>query len=153
MERCLQFRHAMNQWREEMKDRTHVFAVAVLDLVKTIADRADTRRLKDQLVGAASGVDLNWHAACRARTHKEFTARLGTVLEEADESEECLALLDDAQLADGARLRPLRAEATELRAIFAKATRTANENERRSNEIGRKPGERQKGRRAERQEG
>jgi four helix bundle protein len=124
----------MNQWREEMKDRTHVFAVAVLRLVATIADRTDTRRLKDQLVGAASGVDLNWHAACRARTHKEFAAKLGIVLEEADESEECLALLDEAGLVSHDTLRTLRAEATELRAIFAKASRTANENERRAGE-------------------
>ena len=74
----------MNHWREEMKDRTRVFAVAVLDLVKTIADRAETRRLQDQIVGAASGVDLNWNAACRARTHKEFAAKLGIELQTGD---------------------------------------------------------------------
>jgi len=124
----------MNQWREEMKDRTHVFAVAVLGLIAAIPDRTDTRRLKDQLVGAATSVDLNWRAACRARTHKEFAAKLGTVLEEADESEECLALFVAAKLADADRLRPLHAEAKELRAIFAKASRTANENERRAEE-------------------
>ena len=77
----------MNQWREEMKARTHEFSVAVILLLHTIPDRSETRRVKDQLADAASGLDLNWRAACRARTHKEFTARLGTVLEEADEAE------------------------------------------------------------------
>ena len=47
-------------------------------------------RQQDQLAGAASGLDLNWRAACRARSHKEFTAKLGIVLEEADEAEGCL---------------------------------------------------------------
>ena len=80
----------MNQWREDMKKRTHAFAVDVVRFVQEIPDRPDTRRLKDQLVGAASGADLNWHAACRGRTHKEFTAKVGVVLEEADEAAECL---------------------------------------------------------------
>jgi len=122
-----------------MKSRTHVFAVAVLRLVKTIPDRAETRRLKDQLVGAATGMDLNWHAACRGRTHKEFTAKLGTVLEEADESEACLALIDGASLADANALRALRDEARELRSIFAKASRTASDNERRADTTRRPP--------------
>ena len=80
----------MNQWREEMKERTHKFGVDVILLLQTIPDRTDTRRVKDQLAGAASGLDLNWRAACRARSHKEFTAKLGIVLEEADEAEGCL---------------------------------------------------------------
>jgi four helix bundle protein len=76
-------------------------------------------------------VDLNWHSACRARSHKEFTARLGVALEEADEAEECLNLIYDARIQQGDDIRRLRTESKELRSIFAKATATANENERR----------------------
>jgi four helix bundle protein len=119
----------MNQWREEMKRRTHTFAVDVVRFVRGIPDRSDTRRLKDQLVGAASGTDLNWHAACRGRTHKEFAAKLGVVLEEADEAAECLAVVRDTQIAKGEELSRLCREGHELRLIFAKASRTANENE------------------------
>ena len=71
----------MNRWREETKVRTHKFWVDVLQLLDTIPDRSKTKRLKDQLAGAASGLDLNWRAACRARSHKEFAAKVGTVLE------------------------------------------------------------------------
>ena len=120
----------MNQWREEMKRRTHAFAVDVIRLVAGIPDRTETRRLRDQLIGAASGTDLNWHAACRGRTHKEFTAKLGVVLEEADEAAECLAVIRDARFAEGADLERLCREAVELRLIFAKAARTASANER-----------------------
>jgi four helix bundle protein len=77
----------MNRWREEMKARTHAFAVKVVGFVQTLVDRCESRRLKDQLVGAAWGVDGDWRAACCARTHKEFTSKLGTVVEEADEAE------------------------------------------------------------------
>ena len=120
----------VNQWREAMKVRTHTFWVDVLRLLQTIPDGSETRRLKDQLAGAASGLDLNWRAACRARTHKEFTAKLGTVLEEADEAEGCLDTIWDARLSTTDVARRLRAEAKELRSIFAKASSTAQRNER-----------------------
>jgi four helix bundle protein len=132
----------MNQWREQMKQRTHIFAVDVVRLVQVIPDRADTRRLKDQLVGAASGADLNWHAACRGRTHKEFTSRLGVVLEEADEAAECLALIRDTKIAPSDELERLCREGNELRLIFAKATRTATENEERAKRTKRQNGRR-----------
>jgi four helix bundle protein len=120
----------VNQWREDMKARTHKFSVAVILLLQAIPERTDTRRVKDQLAGAASGLDLNWRAACRARSHKEFTAKLGTVLEEADEAEGCLDTIWDARLSTGDEARRLRAEAKELRAIFAKAATTAVRNQR-----------------------
>jgi|SRR5690349_11041378 len=119
----------MNQWREEMKVRTHRFWVDVLQLLDTIPDGPKTRRLKDQLAGAASGVDLNWRAACRARTHKEFTAKVGTVLEEADEAEGCLDTVWDARLNVTDEAKRLRGESKELRSIFAKTSLTAQQNE------------------------
>jgi four helix bundle protein len=123
----------MSRWREEMKERTHKFSVDVILLLQTIPDRTDTRRVKDQLAGAGSGLDLNWRAACRARSHKEFTAKLGTVLEEADEAEGCLDTIWDARLSTTEEARRLRTESKELRSIFAKASLTATDNERRNN--------------------
>jgi len=124
----------MNQWREEMKARTHAFAVAVVGFVQTLVDRCESRRLKDQLVGAAWGVDGNWRAACCARTHKEFTAKLGTVVEEADEAEELLNVIQDSKLSKAPELAHLRDESTQLRKIFKRASITASENERRCEE-------------------
>jgi|SRR5262252_3319804 len=120
----------MNQWREEMKVRTHEFSVGVIRLLQTIPERSETKRLKDHLAGAASGLDLNWRAACRARSHKEFTAKLGTVLEEADEAEGCLDTIWDSHLSTSDETKRLRAESKELRSIFGKAARTAEQNER-----------------------
>jgi four helix bundle protein len=136
----------MNQWREDMKKRTHTFAVDVIRLVHEIPEGSDTRRLKDQLVGAASGADLNWHAACRGRTHKEFASKLGLVLEEADEAAECLVVIRDSRITTGDELARLCQEGHELRLIFAKASRTANENEERAKRA-KKHGRRKAGRR------
>jgi len=113
-----------------MKARTHAFAVAVVDFVRTLPDQSETRRLKDQLVGAAWGVDGNWRAACCARTHKEFASKLGTVVEEADEAEELLNVVHDTKLSTASVLPGLRDESTQLRKIFRKASITASANER-----------------------
>jgi len=129
----------MNRWREEMKVRTHRFWVDVLQLLDTIPDGSKTRRLKDQLAGAASGLDLNWRAACRARTHREFTAKVGTVLEEADEAEGCLDTIWDARLNVTDDAKRLRGESKELRAIFAKTSLTAQQNENASQKQRKRP--------------
>ena len=113
-----------------MKARTHAFAVAIVDFVQTLSHGPEARRLKDQLVGAAWGVDGNWRAACCGRTHKEFTSKLGTVVEEADEAEELLNVIHDSKLSKAAELARLRDESTQLRKIFRKASMTASENER-----------------------
>ena len=57
--------------------------------------------------------------------------KLGTVLEEADEAAECMALTRDGKLATSDDVRRLSQESHELRLIFGKATRTARANEER----------------------
>jgi four helix bundle protein len=121
---------AMNQWREEMKERTRAFAVAVVSFVQTIPEHSGTRRVKDQLIGAAWGVDGNWRAACLARSHKEFAATLGTVVVEADEAEEALIVIAKSKLSTASELPRLLDESTQLCKIFKKAARTASDNER-----------------------
>lgn len=113
-----------------MKARAHAFAVAVVEFVKTIDENSQTKRLKDQLIGAVWGIDGNWRAACLARTHKEFASTLCTVVVEADEAEEALKLIFESRISRHGDLNRLRDESTQLRKIFAKASRTANENER-----------------------
>jgi four helix bundle protein len=115
----------MNPWGEELKARTHRFAVDVIAFVRSLPETLETRRLRDQLIGAACGVSGNYRAACRARSHREFTAKLGTVLEEADEAEEWLDVIHDAKISIAPELKRLRIESRELRAIFAKANMTA----------------------------
>ena len=64
-------------------------------------------------------MDGNWRAACCARTHKEFTSNLGTVVEEADEAEELLNVIHDSKLSKAPELARLRIESTQLRKIFS----------------------------------
>jgi four helix bundle protein len=47
----------------------------------------------------------NYRAACRARSHREFTAKIGTVEEESDESLFWLEIIDEARLSTGTARR------------------------------------------------
>lgn len=70
----------------------------------------------DQLRRAADAVAANYRAARCGRSHAEFTAKLGTVHEEADECQHWLDVLADIGLEDDA-LAWLQRESSELVAI------------------------------------
>src|SRR5713101_2190790 len=59
-------------------------------------------------------VSSNYQAACRARSRAEFIAKLGLVLEEADESEHWFNVLHEGRFASGPELEWLRAESAQL---------------------------------------
>jgi len=85
----------------------------------------DGRRLGGQLIDSATSVAANYRAACRGRSRAEFVAKLGTVLEESDESLFWLELMVDAKLVPVARVERLLKEADELTAIFSAPVKTA----------------------------
>ena len=73
-------------------------------------------------------MSANYRSAGRARSRAEFIARLGVVVEEADESAHWLAVIRDAGLSNHEDLRWLLEESNELRAIFSAALKTARSN-------------------------
>ena len=83
---------------KELKDRTKRFAVNVIQLCRELPPTLDGRRLGGQLIDSATSVAANYRAACRGRSRAEFIAKLGTVLEESDESLFWLELMVDAKL-------------------------------------------------------
>lgn len=116
----------MNPWEEQMRARTKQFALDIMRFVRGLPDDPMLAPVKRQLPRSACAVASNYRSSCRARSYAEFTARLGVVLEEADESEGWLDLLHEGAFVEGAQeLERLRREAQELRAIFLKACRTA----------------------------
>jgi len=64
-------------------------------------------------------------AVCRSRSKAEFIAKIGVVVEEADETVLWLELLVDTAIMPGTRMSKLIREANELLAIFAASQHTA----------------------------
>ena len=116
---------------EELRARTMRFAVRVVRFCRTLPDTWEARRIGGQMIDAGTSVAMNYRSATRGRSRAEFIAKLGIVVEEADESVGWLELIGQVDLARGPEYGWLLREAGELLAIFAKAQKTAKENNRR----------------------
>ena len=110
---------------DDLRKRTAKFAAGISRLARSWLVALETRHAAQQLIRASSSVAANYRAACRARSHAEFTAKLGLVLEEADESLYWLEHLGDAGLVPGPALAEPLSESRQLVAIFTTAVRTA----------------------------
>lgn len=111
----------------ELKDRTKRFGLRVLKLVDALPKTTAGRAVANQLVRSGTSVGANYRAACRGRSKAEFAAKIGTVVEEADESAYWLELIIEGDLLAEDLVEPLLAEANELTAIFVASTKTAKE--------------------------
>ena len=120
----------MDKTAEDLKVRTKRFATGVLKFIDTLPRTPGGEAIARQLARAATGVAGNYRSACRARSHTEFTARMGIVLDESDESELWLSIANDSNIGNPQQRVSLAQEAGELRAIFSKAYTTARQRER-----------------------
>ncbi len=115
----------MNQ--EEMKKRTKDFAKRVINMCRQLPETREGRLIGNQIFRAGTSVGANYRAACRARSKAEFIAKLGIVLEEADESIYWLEILSETQIVKANLLEPLMKEADELVGIFVASLKTAKD--------------------------
>jgi four helix bundle protein len=119
-----------NPKADELKTRTKRFALDILAFRRTLPATDEAGDIGRQLSRAATGVGANYRAACRSRSDAEFAARIGVVLEEADESAFWLEILTEGRITKEQRAIDLLDEANQLTAIFAASSITAR---RRSN--------------------
>jgi four helix bundle protein len=109
----------------ELRDRTKRFALRALKLCESLPKMAAARMISRQLLRSGTSVAANYRAVGRARSHAEFVAKMGIVIEEGDESIFWLELLVDSGLMPKTRLDDLIAETNELVSIFVASKRTA----------------------------
>jgi four helix bundle protein len=113
---------------EELKLRTKQFALRILKLVSALPKTIEGRAIANQLVRSGTSVAANYRAACRARSKTEFIAKIGVVLEEADETQLWLELIIDGKLLPGRKVQSLLDETSELVAIFVTSRKSASAN-------------------------
>ena len=115
----------MRRASEALKVRTKDFALRVLRLYRSLPRTEEARILGRQLLRSSTSIGANYRAACRGRSRAEFVAKLGIVLEEADETVFWLELFQEGNIFPTGKLCDLLLEANELVAIFASSVRTA----------------------------
>ncbi len=110
---------------EELKLRTKQFAIRIIKFVQTLPKSSEAQVIGRQLLRSGTSVAANYRAVCRSRSNPEFIAKMGTVIEEADETAFWLELLDEASITSD-HVEPLLREAGELVKIFAASRLTAS---------------------------
>ena len=110
---------------DELRARTKEFALRIIKLVAALPKNVEGRAIANQLVRSGTSVAANYRSACRARSRIEFAAKLGVVLEEADETLLWLELIVAAKLLPAARVNVLLREANELVAIFVTSRKSS----------------------------
>jgi len=78
-----------------------------------------------QLLRCGTSVAANYRAACRGRSRAEWIAKIGLVVEEADETVFWLEILSDCDIVPGKRCEDILKEALELSPIFTASQHTA----------------------------
>jgi len=109
---------------DALEKRTRRFALDVIKACSRVPMGSVQAGVARQLGRAAGSVAANHRAVRRARSTKEFAAKLQIVNEEIDEVTCWLDLLHESGLVKYLDLAPLIREAREIRAIFAAARRT-----------------------------
>ena len=118
----------MNPRAEALKLRTFAFGLRIVRFCRTRRATWGGREFSDQLFRAGTRVGANYRATCRARSHADFIAQIGYVVEEADESVYWLKMIRAAGIGGGAELEWLRSESNELSRIFNQSQLTAKAN-------------------------
>ena len=109
----------------ELKQRTKRFAVRIVTVFRSLPRSVDAQTLGKQLLRSATSVAANYRAVCRARSKAEFIAKMGVVVEEADETVFWIELLVETGVVPTTRIQDLLHEANELLAIFGASLRTS----------------------------
>lgn len=110
---------------EDLRERTKKFALRIIRLFRALPRGGDAQVIGKQLLHSGTSVAANYRAACRARSRQEFAARIGIVMEEADETVFWLELISESGILPTPRLVPLLRESRELAAIFTASFGTA----------------------------
>src|SRR5688572_23410241 len=114
--------------KEELQERSLAFAIAVRPFGQQVRGVADLTNIGQQLIDSSASMAANYRAACRGRSRAEFISKLGTVVEESDETVYWLEYLARTGLKFAGHSELLD-EATQLRAIFAASLGTARFNQ------------------------
>jgi four helix bundle protein len=108
---------------DDIQKRLYQLSLAIRRFCGTLPQTDAARELAGQVRRSSSSAAANYRASRRGRSRKEWLAKLGTVVEELDETAHWLETIEDSGLKDPPQ--QLITQCKELRAILAKSCKTA----------------------------
>jgi len=108
----------------ELKNRTKKYSIAILDLVEMLPNTISGRAVSNQIVISGTSVGANYRAVCRARSDREFIAKMSIVIEESDETLFWLEIILQKEWVNKSQVDGIWKEGNELTAIFVSSMKT-----------------------------
>ena len=110
---------------QDLRKRTFDFSLRVMRLAERLPDTRSGRTIANQIVRSGTSVGANYRAAKRAKSTKDFIAKMGIVEEECDETIYWIELAIASSCLQQDNVGNLLKEANELLAITVASIRTA----------------------------
>ncbi len=86
---------------KDLKKRTKSFAIRIIKLAQYLNEHGSAAArviANKQLIRSGTAVAANYRAACRCKSRKDFISKMGTEIEECDETQLWLELLTESGL-------------------------------------------------------
>lgn len=112
------------QFIEALKIRFKKYVVQSIYLFRLIPKTEEGKIFGRQFLRSVSSAGSNYRAACRARSAKEFYAKISIINEELDESLFWMEILVETEILEFKNVEKLVAEGSELMAIVSKARKS-----------------------------
>lgn len=114
--------------KEDLKERTKQYALRIVKLIEALPKTAVGKAIGSQLIRSGTSIGANYRAALRARSKQEFIAKLGIVIEEADECAFWLEIIIESKLISKELIEPLLQETNEIISIMVSSLKSAKIN-------------------------
>ena len=112
----------------EMQRRMMRLTLDVIKLTKSFSMSQESKVISYQIIRCSSSTAANYRAACRAKSSRDFIAKMGIVEEESDETVFWLELIIASGLVNEEHVAPILKEANEIVAMTVRSLITAKEN-------------------------
>jgi four helix bundle protein len=110
---------------KELQIRTKKFALEIIRFVELLPNNRVGWTFTDQIIRSSTSVAANYRAVCRSKSDRDFINKIGTVIEEADETLFWLEMIEESKiLKQESKILSLKHEANKLTAIFVSSIKT-----------------------------
>ncbi len=110
------------EFANELEKRTKNFAVRIIKLSTSLPKSEEGRVIKNQITKAGTSVGANYREANRARNKADFKNKIKISESEASETQYWLEIIEDMDWIIKDKLELIKAECSELVAIFTSLT-------------------------------
>ena len=114
----------MSQFSEKLRNQTKQIALKTILLTRTFPQNDEGWTIKKQLIRSSTSVALNYRAASRGRSDKEFYSKLCITVEELDESILWLEFVEELKFTAEKEVKSIMKEMKELLAILTASKST-----------------------------